>query len=210
MSHGRGTVLPPPAIIDFDQAAGTDGRRPYRVVFVCSGNICRSPMAEVITRELANGAALGDGSSPHGATRGADSPGGGGTLGDHIDVRSAGTGPWHEGEDMHPLATSALLRAGYPGNRHVARQFRSADIGRVDLMVALDRRHQQTLRGLGAEPGRIALLRSFDPRSGAAADVPDPYYGDDAVFDECRDMIAAACQGLVASLAEHWEGLWAP
>ena len=72
-------------------------------------------------------------------------------------------------------------------------------------MVALDRRHQQTLRGLGADPDRLVLLRAFDPSSGAAADVPDPYYGDDAVFDECRDMIAAACSGLVASLAAHWD-----
>ena len=70
-------------------------------------------------------------------------------------------------------------------------------------MVALDRRHQQTLRGLGADPDRLVLLRAFDPAAGAAADVPDPYYGDDAVFDECRDMIAAGCSGLVASLASH-------
>ena len=76
-------------------------------------------------------------------------------------------------------------------------------------MVALDRRHQQTLRGLGADPDRLVLLRAFDPASGAAADVPDPYYGDDAVFDECRDMIEAACSGLVASLAAHWDRLWA-
>jgi protein-tyrosine phosphatase len=190
----RHAAVPPPAITDLDRAGAPRGRRPYRVVFVCSGNICRSPMAEVITRHLAAGTALDGGTT---------------TLGDHLEVRSAGTGPWHEGEDMHPLAASALVRAGFPGDRHVAHQFRSADIGRIDLMVALDRRHQQTLRGLGAEPARLALLRSFDPRSGAAADVPDPYYGDDAVFDECRDMIAAACQGLVASLAEHWEDLWA-
>ena len=62
-------------------------------------------------------------------------------------------------------------------------------------LVALDRRHQQTLRGLGADPDRLVLLRSFDPASGAAADVPDPYYGDDAAFDECRDMIAGRLRG---------------
>ena len=191
--HGRGAAVPPPAIANLDQAGDLRGRRPYRVVFVCSGNICRSPMAEVISRQLAGGTLLATGPA----------------LGEHLDVRSAGTGPWHEGEDMHPLAASALARAGYRGDRHVAHQFRSADIGQIDLMVALDRRHQQTLRGLGAEPDRLALLRGFDPKSGAAADVPDPYYGDDAVFDECRDMIATACQGLVTSLAEHWEELWA-
>ena len=83
------------------------------------------------------------------------------------------------------------------------------ELGQIDLVVALDRRHQQTLRGLGADPDRLVLLRRFDAAAGAAADVPDPYYGDDAVFDECRDMIAAACSGLVASLATHWDRLWA-
>ena len=169
------------------------GERPYRIVFVCTGNICRSPMAEVITRSLARTAVIGDG------TR----------LGEHVEVASAGTGPWHEGEPMHPYAAVSLSRGGYPRERHVAHQFTSSDLGRIDLMVALDRRHRQTLRGLGADPDRLVLLRSFDKAAGAAADVPDPYYGDQAVFDECRDMIAAACRGLVASLAANWDTLGA-
>ncbi len=165
--------------------------QPYRIVFVCTGNICRSPMADVIARSLASSTPLTDGS----------------TLAEHIDVRSAGTGPWHEGEPMHPFAQSALARAGYPDHRHVAHQVVSAELGHIDLLVALDRRHQQTLRSLGADPGRLVLLRAFDPAAGAAADVPDPYYGDDAVFDECRDMITAGCTGLIASLASHWDTL---
>jgi protein-tyrosine phosphatase len=183
MASGRGHVVPPEPI----------GDRPYRILFVCTGNICRSPMAEVITRSLAASTELGDGTA----------------LGDHLDVRSAGTGPWHEGEPMHALASATLARAGYPRHKHVAHQFASSELGQIDLMVALDRRHQQTLRGLGADPNRLVLLRAFDAASGAAADVPDPYYGDDAVFDECRAMIAAACTGLVASLAAHWDTLWA-
>ncbi len=169
------------------------GDRPYRIVFVCTGNICRSPMAEVITRALAASTALGDGT----------------TLGDHLVVTSAGTGPWHEGEPMHPYAEFSLTSGGYPGDRHIAHQFASSELDRMDLMVALDRRHKQTLRGLGADPDRLVLLRSFDPAAGAAADVPDPYYGEQAVFDDCRDMIAAACTGLVASLAANWDSLWA-
>jgi protein-tyrosine phosphatase len=175
-------VVPPVAI----------GERPYRIVFVCTGNICRSPMAEVITRALAASTDLGDGTS----------------LADHLEVSSAGTGPWHEGEPMHPLARTALIRAGYPDHRHVAHQVVSAELGTYDLMVALDRRHQQTLRSLGADPERLTLLRSFDPAAGAAADVPDPYYGDDTVFDQCRDMIGAGCTGIVASLASYWDSLW--
>jgi protein-tyrosine phosphatase len=149
-------------------------------------------MAEVITRWLARATDLGDGT----------------TMADHLDVRSAGTAPWHEGEPMHPLAAQALARAGYPQDHHEAHQFTSSDIGRFDLIVTLDRRHRQTLRGLGADSDRLLMLRSFDVAAGAAADVPDPYYGDEIVFDQCRDMIAAACDGLVGSLAEQWDTLW--
>ena len=177
------TVVPPAPL----------GDRPYRVVFVCTGNICRSPMAEVITRSLAESTAVGD-RTP---------------LGAHLEVRSAGTGPWHEGEPMDPRAAASLVRGGFPGHAHVAHQVSSRDLPHADLLVALDRRHRQTLHGLGAPPGRLTLLRAFDPRAGAAADVPDPYYGDDTAFDECRDMISAACAGLVASLAAHWDGFWA-
>lgn len=180
----RGSLVTPPDAL---------GERPYRIVFVCTGNICRSPMAEVITRAMATATELADGTA----------------LGAQLDVRSAGTGPWHEGEPMHELAATALGRGGYPHHRHVARQVRSSELDRIDLLVALDRRHQQTLRGLGADASRVVLLRSFDATSGAAADVPDPYYGDDAVFDDCRDMIDVACAGLVASLAAHWDTLWA-
>jgi protein-tyrosine phosphatase len=172
---------------------GPIGDRPYRILFICTGNICRSPMAEVVTRSLAQQTVLADGS----------------TLGDHIEVSSAGTGPWHEGEPMHPSASIALGRGGYPQDGHVAHQFVSSDLGRIDLMVGLDRRHRQMLLGLGADPDRLVLLRSFDDNAGAAADVPDPYYGDQAVFDDCRDMIAAACAGLVAQLAATWDSLWA-
>jgi protein-tyrosine phosphatase len=182
VSRSRGLIVPPGPLGD---------HQPYRVVFVCTGNICRSPMAEVITRSLAASTELADGT----------------TLADHLEVRSAGTGPWHEGEPMHPYAQDSLARGGYPDHRHVAHQVVSAELGGIELMVALDRRHQQTLRSLGADPDRLALLRSFDPAAGAAADVPDPYYGDDAVFDDCRDMIAAGCAGLVALLASHPDSL---
>ena len=183
VSRSRGLIVPPEPL----------GDQPYRITFVCTGNICRSPMAEAITRSLATSTVLGDGT----------------TLADHLEVRSAGTGPWHEGEPMHALAQVSLARGAYPNHRHVAHQIVSAELGDIELMIALDRRHQQTLRSLGADPERLALLRAFDPAAGAAADVPDPYYGDDAVFDDCRDMIAAGCAGLIASLASHSDTLWA-
>jgi protein-tyrosine phosphatase len=150
-------------------------------------------MAEVMTRAMATTTELADGTA----------------LGAHLELRSAGTGPWHEGEAMHPLAAAALARAGYSDLHHVAYQFKTSDIRRFDLLVALDRRHLQTLRGLGADPDRLVLLRSFAANPGAGVDVPDPYYGDDDVFDECRDMIAASCVALVTALATHWDSLWA-
>jgi protein-tyrosine phosphatase len=167
---------------------------PYRIVFVCTGNICRSPMAEVITRSLADGTTLGDGSP----------------LGDHLRLSSAGTGPWHEGEPMDPRTSAALVRAGYPRHPHIAHQFPTRDLARYHLIVALDRRHLQTLRGLGADPQCLALLRSFDPGSGAAADVPDPYYGDDLNFDQCLALIEAGCRGLIASLSARWDSRCLP
>ena len=135
-------------------------------------------MAEVITRALAAATDLADGT----------------TLADQIDVRSAGTGPWHEGEPMHPLAADRAAPGRVPRPPPCRPPDRLRRAGPHRSLVALDRRHQQTLRSLGADPGRLALLRSFDPAAGAAADVPDPYYGDDAVFDDCRDMIARRLQ----------------
>jgi protein-tyrosine phosphatase len=126
-------------------------------------------------------------------------------LGDRLQVTSAGTGPWHEGEPMDPRTAGALRRAGYPDHPHVAHQISAAALDQNDLIVALDRRHQQTLRSLGNDPSRLFLLRSFDPAAGAASDVPDPFYGDDAAFDTCLAMIAAGCRGLVATLSDFWD-----
>jgi protein-tyrosine phosphatase len=160
----------------------------YGVVFVCTGNICRSPMAEVATRAIAAATTLADGSS----------------FADRLLVTSAGTGPWHEGEPMDPRAATALRRAGFPDHAHLAHQVSVPALKKANLVVALDRRHQQTLRSLGMDPAHLALLRAFDLAAGAASDVPDPYYGDDAEFDACLKMIADGCQGLVSALSSLW------
>jgi protein-tyrosine phosphatase len=162
---------------------------PYGIVFVCTGNICRSPMAEVATRAMADATVLEDGSS----------------LGDQLIVTSAGTGPWHEGEPMDPRTGAALRRASYADHSHVAHQISVPALKKTNLVVALDRRHQQTLRSLGTDPAHLFLLRSFDPSAGAASDVPDPYYGDEGEFDACLAMIANACRGLVSALGSLWD-----
>ena len=170
------------------------GDLPYRIVFVCTGNICRSPMAEVATRTMAGTTTLVDGS----------------TLGDQLLVTSAGTGGWHEGEPMDPRTGAALRRAGYPDHPHIAHQILRRGLGEIDLVVALDRGHQQSLRRLGADPSRLVLLRPFDPSAGAATDVPDPYYGDDDGFDDCLAMITRSCRGLIAALAQQWDAAPSP
>ena len=169
-------------------------RAPYEMVFVCTGNICRSPMAEMATKMMAEATVLPDGSS----------------LGDRLIVTSAGTGPWHEGEPMDPRASAALQRAGYPDPPHVSHQISVPRLQRSNLILALDGRHQQTLRSLGVEPSRLFLLRSFDPSAAGDSDVPDPYYGDDTGFDACLEMIANGCRGLVSALASLWEELPGP
>jgi protein-tyrosine phosphatase len=134
----------------------------------------------------------------------ADEVGGGGQW---LDVSSAGTGPWHEGEPMDPRARAALVAAGYRDHGHVAHQFSRTTITDFDLIVALDRKHLQILRGMATaggvtEPdGQIKLLRQFDPGAGGALDVPDPYYGDAAEFSACLAMVEGACRGLVEKLA---------
>jgi protein-tyrosine phosphatase len=155
-----------------------------RVCFVCTGNICRSPMAEVVLRHLAASAPVGQG-----------------VLGDRLEVSSAGTGPWHVGEPMDPRARRALASRGYTGTRHVARQFERAWLDQLDLVVALDRRHLQTLKGL-SEPraDQLILLRSFDRQAGGNLDVPDPYYGEEADFAYCLAMVERACAGLATEL----------
>jgi protein-tyrosine phosphatase len=103
-----------------------------------------------------------------------------------------------------------LQCAGYPDHPHVAHQISVPRLQQTNLILALDGRHQQTLRSLGIDPSRLFLLRTFDPSDGAGSDVPDPYYGDEDEFDTCLDMIAKGCRGLVSALASLWEELSTP
>jgi protein-tyrosine phosphatase len=165
-----------------------------RIVFVCTGNICRSPMAEVAARTMADATTLVDGT----------------TLGDQLLITSAGTGGWHEGEPMDPRTSAALRRAGFSEHPHIAHQISGRGLEEIDLFVALDGGHYKALRGLGADPSRLVLLRSFDPSAGAVTDVPDPYYGDEDGFDGCLAMITRSCRGLIAALAQQWDAPTSP
>jgi protein-tyrosine phosphatase len=164
-------------------------RPPVRVCFVCSGNICRSPTAEVVLIQLA-------------ATRG---------VADLVAVDSAGTGSWHTGDDMDERSRATLVDAAYEVPRHVAKQFQPRDFDSYDLVLALDSGHRDILWWLAAETGdpvdaraRIVLLRDFDPdlAPGEAADVADPYYGGRGGFTEVLEQVERSCAALLTAI-EH-------
>jgi protein-tyrosine phosphatase len=157
------------------------------VTFVCTGNICRSVMAEKMFADQVR-------------RRG---------LGEVVRVTSAGTGNWHVGSCADERASNVLRTHGYPTD-HCAAQVDDDHLA-ADLIVALARNHVRMLRQLGVDEDRIRMLRSFDPRSGAhAPDVDDPYYGDAADFEKAFAVIEAALPGLHdwvdARLAENGSG----
>ncbi len=150
------------------------------VTFVCSGNICRSPMAEkMFAHQIAE--------------RG---------LTDVVRVSSAGTGGWHVGSGADDRAVRVLRDRGYPTG-HRAAQVNDDHLS-ADLVVALGRNHLRILDDLGVDRDRLRMLRSFDPRSGAhVPDVEDPYYGDHADFVTAFEVIDAALPGLHAWVDER-------
>jgi protein-tyrosine phosphatase len=152
----------------------------YRVCFVCSGNICRSPTAEIVLRAYVADAGLSG----------------------RVEVDSAGTGTWHVGRPADPRSLRTLSDAGYDGSAHQARQFDPAWFTEVDLVVALDRSHEEDLRALAPDEGaraRVVLLRSFDPVAMAAGtlEVADPFHAGPAEFERVLAEVEAGCAGLV-------------
>src|SRR6478735_8635215 len=156
--------------------------RPFHVTVVCTGNICRSPMGEVILRDLFREAGL------------------------DVTVDSAGTTRWEVGSPMDRRAVAELRRRGYDGSGHVARQFEPAWIPETDLVLAADAGHASVLRRWARTPqdaARIRLLREFDPAAVAAGtlDVDDPWYGDEDDFVRCFTEVEAACRGVAEWVA---------
>ncbi|SEF36190.1 protein-tyrosine phosphatase [Amycolatopsis pretoriensis] len=142
------------------------------LVFVCSGNICRSPMAELVFRAKLDESGIGD-----------------------VRVTSAGIGGWHEGEPADKRARATLEAHGYP-TAHVASEVSDEDL-HADLLLAADEGHAEFLRARVDDPAKVRLLRSFDPAAPDGAEVPDPYYGGDDGFEDVLGMIERSVPGLL-------------
>jgi protein-tyrosine phosphatase len=149
----------------------------FRICFVCTGNICRSPMAETIFKQLVKKARL-----------------------EHaISVFSAGTGDWHVGEPSDDRTLTALADRGYNGSGHRARQFDPSWFAKVDLVVVFDRSQERILKAWASDEQdsvKVQALLTFDNTQSPMHDVPDPYYSDAAMFDQVLGMIEKACVAL--------------
>ena len=155
-----------------------------RLLFVCLGNICRSPTAEGVMRHLVGEAGLED----------------------RIEVDSAGLGDWHVGSLPDPRARAAANLRGLTLDS-TARTVADEDFDRFDLLLASDRANERELLARApddAARAKVRLLRSFDPVAveHGELEVPDPYFGADGGFDEVLLVVEAACRGLLAEVAE--------
>ncbi|HEV3322363.1 MAG TPA: low molecular weight protein-tyrosine-phosphatase [Solirubrobacteraceae bacterium] len=150
------------------------------VLFVCLGNICRSPTAEGVMRALVREAGLQN----------------------RIELDSAGTGGWHVGESPDARATEAAGRRGI-ALEGAARKVRPRDFEEFDLILAMDASNLRDLQRMAPDERareRVRLLREWDPTADGDLDVPDPYYGGPGGFDKVLDLVQAACTALLQQL----------
>ena len=168
-------ALPPPR---------TPGR--YRIALVCLGNICRSPMADVVLTDRVAAAGLAD----------------------QVAVVSSGTGDWHVGHPMDERAAALLTSEGYDASAHRAQQVRSSWLTECDLLLAMDRQNLRDLHDLAGDdldPDRVRLFGDFDPVE-PGAEVPDPYYGGADGFSDVLAMVERTADALVDTLRTEFRG----
>ena len=144
-----------------------------KILFVCTGNICRSPTAEGVLRHLAKDAGV------------------------EVHVESAGIGDWHIGQAPDQRAQHHAKTRGYDLSAQRARQVRKRDFEEFDLIVAMDHGHLEILRD-HCPPQHRGKLRMLVN----GHDVPDPYYGGPEGFEQVLDMVEAACLGLLHELKQ--------
>jgi protein-tyrosine phosphatase len=173
-SGNASTLLPVPRL---DGAGST-----YRIAVVCLGNICRSPMAEVVLNDRVERVGLAN----------------------TVEVVSAGTGNWHVGRPMDRRAAALLTAEGYDATRHRAQQFGGDWFADHDLILAMDGENYSDITDatqLADEVDRVRMFRDFDPLvADGGRDVPDPYYGGEDGFAAVLAMVERTSDALVAAL----------
>ncbi|MFT3850594.1 MAG: low molecular weight protein-tyrosine-phosphatase [Propionivibrio sp.] len=151
-----------------------------KILMVCMGNICRSPLAEGVVRHLADRAGVGAA----------------------IEVDSAGTLAYHAGEQPDPRARKVAASRGYDLSRMRARRVAEDDFAHFDLVLAMDRQNLAALERLCPEEHLHKLRLFMDyAESGEADEIPDPYYGGPDGFERVLDMCEAAARGLIGAIA---------
>ncbi|RKQ34837.1 low molecular weight protein-tyrosine-phosphatase [Kocuria tytonis] len=158
----------------------------FNVVTVCTGNICRSPMAEALLRAEVERAGLAR----------------------EVEVASAGVSDEEHGNPVDPRARTVLARNDLELPQHSAHRITDRELAQADLLVAMTASHQEQLRQRlpGAAADKVRLMRSFDPAvdpSGEDLDIADPWYGGAEDFDTAWEQIRAATPGLVTWLGER-------
>jgi protein-tyrosine phosphatase len=149
-----------------------------RILFLCLGNICRSPMAEAVFRKMVEEAGLGE----------------------QIEIDSAGLGGWHAGERPHRGTLQILTQHGIAHEWMRSRQIERDDLKKFDYIVAMDEENIAGLRRLGAEEGErvFRLLELVEDR--ADKNVPDPWYTGD--FEETYDLVTRGCTALLQKIRQ--------
>jgi len=154
-----------------------------RIALVCLGNICRSPMADVVLEHRLAEAGIDD-----------------------VVVSSSGTGDWHVGQPMDERAAATLTAAGYDATRHRARNFTPDWFGEQDLILTMDASNHADVLALARsdeDRAKVRMYRSFDPEADTPdAEVPDPWYGGPEGFDEVLAMVERTTDGIVRYLTE--------
>ena len=158
--------------------ATTEIQEKVRVLFVCTGNICRSPMAEAIFRDLVKKAKLDD----------------------KFEIKSAGTDKWHIGERPHRGTREVLLRHAIDVNGMVAKQVTNADLSRFDYIIAMDTENISGLRSLKIDSSKVSRLLDY-AQGINARDVPDPYY--DGRFELVYELVRIGAEGLLSKIREE-------
>ena len=152
----------------------------HKILFVCMGNICRSPTAEGVFSKLVNSREMQS----------------------DFEIDSAGTGDWHTGNPPDSRAQQAALVRGIDLSSLRARQVEPEDIVYYDLVIAMDNDNLSRLKSMSqpADQHKVKLLLEYGTSN--ESEVPDPYYGGEHGFDIALDLIEDACQGLLDSLAD--------